>query len=327
MSLQFSSALTVIQTDWTELKEIVSKKRLTLLLQFDDDGAKYTIFTFDASLAHVAVIWKGEVPDGVARSGYSQATNDADKADFETNYKARANDSIVRRTADGRPMVQPVTVDRDLWHWFTSAGDDPSLGRASGTVMEAALSAEGDSAPVEWQFNDWADLAGGVLIYEGAKLGDYISFQVDWPASVAANTPGAGNANKVPVPGGNLFVPAVNGDWTLTLNSRTSVVPVLSPGKKGYWEWDWPDEGVGNVSAGPPGASAYNLLDFAVAPATRFMPRVGLLGSRVMSFRPDNVHPTSVLPHWKMRAVVHHGPGTHALEVTWHIVCARKNTR
>jgi len=39
-------------------------------------------------------IWTGAVPAGVIAGGYSQAQNDADKTDFETNFKPYANRSI-----------------------------------------------------------------------------------------------------------------------------------------------------------------------------------------------------------------------------------------
>jgi hypothetical protein len=47
------------------------------------------------------IIWKGAVPSTVLQ-GYSQAQNDADKSDFETNYKAFSNLPITESTRDPR---------------------------------------------------------------------------------------------------------------------------------------------------------------------------------------------------------------------------------
>jgi hypothetical protein len=88
----FGSGQTVIPDRWTAFKIVASTKRL--LLQYDDDGETYTIYGFDGQLAHTCNIWLGAVPDGVVLSGYSQAQNDADKIDFETNFKPFANRSL-----------------------------------------------------------------------------------------------------------------------------------------------------------------------------------------------------------------------------------------
>jgi hypothetical protein len=49
---------------------------------------------------HVCTIWQGLVPDGVLAGGYTQEQNDADRADFETHYKAGGNG----------PLGQPVEI-------------------------------------------------------------------------------------------------------------------------------------------------------------------------------------------------------------------------
>lgn len=68
--------------------------------QFDDDGVVYTIWFYDGPEANLCTIYKGAVPDGVISGGYSQAQNDADKTDFETNYKPYGN-----RTIDDIPSL------------------------------------------------------------------------------------------------------------------------------------------------------------------------------------------------------------------------------
>lgn len=70
---------------------IISK---SLMLQYEDDGVTYLVFGYDPPEVITCSIWKGTVPSAVVAGGYSQAQNDADKADFETNFKSVANRSI-----------------------------------------------------------------------------------------------------------------------------------------------------------------------------------------------------------------------------------------
>lgn len=92
MSVTFGSATSVVSSTWTVFKTNALPKALSV--QYDDDGTTYTVFAFDLSLAYVCTIWKGTVPESVISGGYSQATNDADKSDFETNYKPNANKPV-----------------------------------------------------------------------------------------------------------------------------------------------------------------------------------------------------------------------------------------
>lgn len=233
------------------------------------------------------------------------------------------------RTEDGRPMIQPVTLDRGLWHWYHSVGDDLIDGRGAGPSFQLQATLGNPNPTVTWQYNDWCEMAGGVASYRNAELGDYVVFKLFFPASVPTSTPGTGNCSKIPIgPGINILVPAAgNGDWTLNLSDRTSAVPVPAEDVSGYWEWSWPDIGVGTVNPGAPGKSHYNLFDFPIDPGTRFVPRVNLLGTGVISFQPENVHPSDVLPHWKMQCGLNHAGGVNTLDLVWHVVCARKDTR
>jgi hypothetical protein len=83
----------IISSAWTSFKTVSLAKVLSI--QYDDDGTVYSIFSFDdGELAYTCTIWKGAVPDTVIAGGYSQATNDSDKSDFETNYKPYANKPV-----------------------------------------------------------------------------------------------------------------------------------------------------------------------------------------------------------------------------------------
>lgn len=77
---------------WTWFKPLIASK--TIKVQYEEDSGTYVIYGYDIPEVLTCTIWKGEVPAGVIAGGYSQATNDADKTDFETNYKPYANRSI-----------------------------------------------------------------------------------------------------------------------------------------------------------------------------------------------------------------------------------------
>ena len=110
MSVAFGSGITVLAGTWTVFKSNVSSR--SMLVQYQDDdvsGPVYTIFGFDGPLAFTCTIWKGTVPDGVIAGGYSQAQNDTDETDFETNYKTTANARYVANTSIAASSSAAVT--------------------------------------------------------------------------------------------------------------------------------------------------------------------------------------------------------------------------
>lgn len=78
--------------DWAWFKPLVVSK--SLKVQFEEDSDVYLIYGYDAPEVLNCTIWKGAVPAAVITGGYSQAQNDADKVEFEANYKPYANRSI-----------------------------------------------------------------------------------------------------------------------------------------------------------------------------------------------------------------------------------------
>jgi hypothetical protein len=74
--------------NWTTLK---SKFVGLTDLWYADESDRYRLFVFqlDGEIRWESVIFKGEIP--YSSIGYrSQASNDSDKSDFESNYKASA---------------------------------------------------------------------------------------------------------------------------------------------------------------------------------------------------------------------------------------------
>lgn len=93
MPLNINSEV-IISSSWTQFKTNSLTGTKSLPLQYDDDGIIYTIYAFDEKIAYTCIIWKGDVPESVITSGYSQSQNDSDKSDFETNYKPDGNKTV-----------------------------------------------------------------------------------------------------------------------------------------------------------------------------------------------------------------------------------------
>lgn len=83
---------------WDWFKALVTQK--TLKVQYEENDSEYVIYGYDLPEVCVCTIWKSDLPPSVINGGYSQAKNDSDKSDFETNFKPYANRSI-----DGFPSL------------------------------------------------------------------------------------------------------------------------------------------------------------------------------------------------------------------------------
>lgn len=96
---------------WTGWKSVQASKYL--VTQYEETSAEYTIWGYDGPEALVCSIWKGNVPSGVIEgTGYTQDQNDADKADFEANFKPTGNAPIQPKTKDGRQTVRDSCANR-----------------------------------------------------------------------------------------------------------------------------------------------------------------------------------------------------------------------
>lgn len=116
---------------WTQWKSVSSSK--LLLVQYDYDGVVYTIYGYDGTEVHTCGIWSGSVPQSVIDvDGYTQAQNDADLLDFQTNYQTKANQAIQPRTVDGRQRIaheKSDTIKQTIYShnwadqstWFTAS--------------------------------------------------------------------------------------------------------------------------------------------------------------------------------------------------------------
>ncbi len=106
----------VVSSFWTDFKSVAITGK-SLLVQYDGtDSSVYTIFAVDGSrICYTCTIWTGSIPQTALGAGYTQAQNDSDKSDFETNYKPTANKVLHQlvageSAAGSTPTVNPVTI-------------------------------------------------------------------------------------------------------------------------------------------------------------------------------------------------------------------------
>ena len=108
---------------WTAWKAINAAKGGQY--QHDDDGIAYTIYFYDGPEVHLTTIYKGDVPDGVV-AGYSQAQNDADKAEWLALYAAASNRALSPKAADGRARIAAEKSDASKANFFSHDWTDPT---------------------------------------------------------------------------------------------------------------------------------------------------------------------------------------------------------
>lgn len=133
MPVALAPNFTQINLLWTAWKTLYNSKGG--VYQYQDDGSLITVWFYDPPEVYYAVIWDGTVPSGVIASGYSQAQNDTDKSDFNTNWLAGANKRISRTDQFGNPIVNP-------FDFYSATGNIPgvTISRAQGYVTTSATS-------------------------------------------------------------------------------------------------------------------------------------------------------------------------------------------
>lgn len=232
-------------------------------------------------------------------------------------------------TSDNKPPVTINAFPEDTILYQAGAADDPTLGIGEGVDFILASDAAGD-ATQEFGFNDAVWLGGGAARYTGALLGDWMTFETFAPATPATpNALGTGNCNLVdPGVGAPILIVPANGDGAYDVDLAQAVpVPALDAegAANGYYDWQNPTgTGRGTLNAGSPEDSGFNLYAIQIGIA-RFVAKVQLLGSGIEDFNFPAIRPKRMLPHWKMRVILHNS-GHAGLQVTWKILMSRKKT-
>jgi hypothetical protein len=251
---------------WSEWKVALSAR--SARAQFSEGDTEIWAWFHDGPERHLTTLWKQGVPHGVELGGYSQEQNDADLADFEAHFRARANLMVdAPRQRDNRPVVVNSPGPEGWNLFFTGAGDDPSptapeSGRGTGQKIRLSFAgAMAETKQIEFGFAEPVELHDGQLIFKPVDnwgFDDRWSFSVRMPPTqtAAASPPGSGNCNRVPTGlGYDVILPAA-GDGADQVDLATAV-PVPSSGD-GFWDVD---QDTGEVApAALPGAAGWHLI-------------------------------------------------------------------
>jgi len=240
--------------------------------------------------------------------------------------------------SDGSPMTTPAQFPAGMRVLFTGRGD--SLGddaadpeRYAGQSFGLQTSAVGEAA-LEVRFSADIWTTGGTLLWTGGGFGDWFDYRVTGPASPATQNVGAGAWAKLAVGGGlSMLVPpgtpgAGGADWDLDLaekiNARspiTKVVPIPSPRRAGFFDYDG---ATGAVVASTPGAGGFCVYDGAVPLGRMAVEKPITLSEGSASLLMGAVPARRMLPHWIHRAAINNA-AAKTLAVSWELVTARAN--
>jgi hypothetical protein len=140
-------------------------------------------------------------------------------------------------------------------------------------------------------------------------------------ASGGGNT---GNCNLVdPGVGAAILIVPAAGNGTHNVDLSTAIpVPALGAG---YYSCTDPDFGLGVITAGAPGTSAYNLFTVAI-PLTKYATKFQLLGDRSINLTLPAVKPGNILPQWKGKVVLHTAETLSQAKLCWFLITARMRT-
>ena len=169
MTIAIAPHFTQRPNKWTAWKGIQAAK--TGLHQYDEEDTAYTVWFYDGPEAHICTIWKGIVPDGVIAGGYTQEQNDADKVDFETNFKSSANMTINKINADGLSMISQEPREGseliEVTHNFCNA---TTWWTQSQRIDNESLTDTGDGLIWSSTHANWIDMTHGKIFDEDSII-------------------------------------------------------------------------------------------------------------------------------------------------------------
>jgi len=192
MSTILSQNLTRRSCSWGQWKAVQLIKGF--LPQYEEESGKYSIWGYDGPEVHLCEIWTGIVPASVEVT-YSQSQNDADKADFETNFKPTANKTLEMKALDGRPIVKTsVGVPGNLFRLrpFSFSTCNPTSlhnHKPCGTAYSDVTIKEYDVDNVELT-SDYSTSVRTVVDFEAVTDYELIGGWMETEDSLHSTTPG-----------------------------------------------------------------------------------------------------------------------------------------
>ena len=295
-------------------------------VQSSELGTQVDCWFEDGGEKHSCTMWRGAVPYAIEAT-YSQAQNDADLAEYDAQVAARAfNNAIEQKNYDGRIITQPVTLGSGQWHYWHGEGDDVASDPQTvggGQAFEATRATAGD-LPITWEYRDPVWIAGGSLKFQGAQMGDHVTFMIYAPATAITASVG-GNTGNCNLHESGILIPAAgDGAYDVDLETATPVPTSDFAPFTGFWDYALPTDmkGRGTITPGAPGASKYHLIP-ADIPLDQFVHKERLLGNGETFYEPQNINVSLCLPGWRFKCTLHNESGGHTVEAVWRVLVSR----
>jgi hypothetical protein len=229
------------------------------------------------------------------------------------------------KTSDGKSIVLNNLFPGSVLLYYTGSADHATNGRGEGAQFNI-VSDQIETKELEFGFNDWVYLAGGSCKWKDGVVGDSVCFKLIAPATpITAAPQNDGNCNLV----SGILVPAAgNGAYNVDL-TQAVLVPALAAATgdyegnpNGYWDWDEPQTGRGTITPSTtPGSAKWHLVPAAIDLA-RFICKLQLMGTESVDLMLPAIKPKKILPHWKLKVVLHNTTAK-TLSLTWLLVSAR----
>lgn len=231
------------------------------------------------------------------------------------------------KTYDNREIVKISSFPSGTHLYRTSRSDDlTNKIRGKGDFYTLELTDVGEISLTSG-FIDWVELYGGIIQCSGAQHGDRVSFEIFAPATTLSETPATGNCNLVDY----LIIPAPNNDGSHNLNnSLNSLDPVPLPNllKNGYWNWNYPDVGLGTVTPVDDISKPDGNVDLITVQKTldRFLNEIYIFGDNVYNIVDAGVNNTKMFPQWRKKLTLINSSGGHTVKIWAQLVSARIKT-
>jgi hypothetical protein len=139
---------------WSQWKALASNKSLIYQHEITSDGV-IKIWGYDHPEVIITEIFNGDVPQSAIDSGYSQAQNDADKAEFNALYLSKSN----REINIDKPFCDSRLYRVDLFGF-------------------GGLALAGKTTEITYKFTSEKYLAGVRVITIGQGEDDTVDFEV-----------------------------------------------------------------------------------------------------------------------------------------------------